>query len=154
MTKIAPARPLVLTAEQHVLLGELVEIVGQIEDMMIESVAPVDPAAAEKLKALSGLGPQAEQWANALSWRVSDQALASQIMDLGGELMQFAGDRNDFIHALYSGDYCVAYVQPGYQATSATRHRTGNNRSTAELEAIRDRAATLSWCVDRVIKAI
>lgn len=154
MTKIPPARPLVLTAEQHVLLGELVEIVGQIEDMMIESVAPVDPAAAEELKTIPGGAPQAKRWADILSWRVSDQALASQIMAIGGELSQFADDRNDFIHALYSGDYCVGYVQPGYQATSATRHRTGNNRSTAELEAIRDRAATLSWSIDRVIKAI
>lgn len=154
MTKIAPARPLVLTAEQHVLLGELVEIMGQVEDMMIESAAPVDPAAAAKLKTLPGGSPQAELWAATLSGHVSDQALAAQIMAVGAELMQFANDRNDFIHALYSGDYCVGYVQPGYQATSATRSRTGSRRSTAELEAIRDRAATLSWSVDRVIKAI
>ncbi|PDT72632.1 hypothetical protein CO675_34310 [Bradyrhizobium sp. C9] len=143
-----------LTADEHVLLGELVEIINQIEDMMIDSLAPIDPAASMEVKSLPGLGPQAKRWADALSWRVGGQALASQILSVGGELVQFAEDRNDFIHALYSGVYCVGYVQPGYQATTATRHRTGNERSTAELEAIRNRAATLSWSVDGIIKAI
>ncbi|MET4037963.1 MULTISPECIES: hypothetical protein [unclassified Bradyrhizobium] len=154
MIKIDPARPLVLTAEEHVLLGELAEIMGQIEHMMIESLAHVDLAASADLKALPGLGPQASRWADALSWRVTDQALAAHIKSVGAELLQFAEDRNDFIHATYTGDYCVGYAQPGYQATSATRHRTGRSRSTDELEAIRNRAATLSWSVDRVIEAV
>src|SRR4051794_34541552 len=110
--KIDPARPLVLTAEEHVLLGELAEIMGQIEHMMIESLAPVDPAVSADLKALPGLGPQASRWADALSWRATDQTLAAHIRSVGAELMQFAEDRNDFIHAAYSGNYCVGYVQP------------------------------------------
>ncbi|ODM76725.1 hypothetical protein [Bradyrhizobium elkanii] len=153
MTKIDPARHLVLTPGQHALLGELVEIVNQIENMMIESLATLDPAASTELKGLPGLGPQAKRWAKALSWRVAGQALAAQILSVRSELTQFAEDRNDFIHALYSGVYSIGYVQ-GYRATSATRHRTGNNRSTAELEAIRNRAATLSWSVDAIIEAV
>lgn len=44
-----PARPLVLTKEEHALLGELVEIMGLTEHMLIESVARFDAASAVKI---------------------------------------------------------------------------------------------------------
>ena len=34
-----PARPLVLTDHDHALIGELVEIINQIDDLMIQTVA-------------------------------------------------------------------------------------------------------------------
>src|ERR1019366_7889193 len=69
MSKIEPARPLVLTTEQHALLGELVEIMGQVESMLIESVKHVDPGATGKLSKLTA-GPQAKAWAKTIRGRV------------------------------------------------------------------------------------
>ena len=153
MSKIEPARPLVLTTEQHALLGELVEIMGQVESMLIESVKHVDPSAAGKLSKLTA-GPQAKAWAKTIRGRVRDPAISAQIPVAQAELVQLAEDRNDFIHALYKGVYVEGYVQPGYQATSATRSKTGNSRSTNDLQSIRDRAATLSCVVDVIGKAV
>jgi hypothetical protein len=85
---------------------------------------------------------------------VSDPAISAQIPIAQAEIVQLAEDRNDFIHALYKGVYVEGYVKPGYQATSATRSKTGNSRSTNDLQSIRDRAATLSCVVDAIGKAV
>lgn len=151
MSQITPARPLVLTTEQHALLGEVVEIMGLIESMLIESAERVDPAAAAKLSRLTA-GPQAELWAKAISGRVIDPSASAMIPGVQAELAQLAEDRNDFIHALYKGDYVAGYVQPGYQTTSAMRSKTGNSRPTSDLDSIRGRAATLSSLVDQIAK--
>jgi hypothetical protein len=152
MSKIEPARPLVLTTEQHALLGELVEIMGLIETMLIESAKHVDPGAAGKLSKLTA-GPQAEAWAKTIRDRVSDPAISALIPVARADLVHLAEDRNDFIHALYKGNYVEGYVK-GYQTTSAIRSKTGNSRPTAELQSIRDRAATLSVRVDHIVQAI
>ena len=56
--------------------------------------------------------------------------------------------RYDFVHALFEGDYAEAdYVEPGYQATSAIRSKTGSIRPVSDLKTIRDRAAALSCSV-------
>jgi hypothetical protein len=153
MSKIEPARSLVLTTEQHTLLGELAEIMGLIESLLIDSVEQFDAGVAGKLRKLTA-SPQAEAWATAIRGRVSDPAISVLIPAARTELVKLAEDRNDFIHALYENDYVDGYVEPGYQTTSATRSKTGISRPTADLQSIRDRAATLSCKVDAIGKAV
>jgi hypothetical protein len=153
MDKIEPARPLVLTRDQHALLGEIVEIVGQIEGMLIQSAEKIDAVASAKLKGLTAT-PQAKLWAETVAAPVSNSELPTLIQAARDELIRLAEDRNDFIHALYKGDYADGYFQPGYQTTSAHRSKTGNRRSTLELKDIRDRAAALSCSVAQIAGAI
>ncbi|MBW7968624.1 hypothetical protein [Bradyrhizobium sp. BR 10289] len=150
---VQPTRPLVLTAAQHVLLGELVEIMGLIEDLLIESAERVDSVAAAKLRKLTA-APQADEWVKAITGKINDPSAAALLSAAQLELAQVAEDRNDFNHALYAGVYVRGYVQPGYQATTATRSKTGNSRSTCELAKIRDRAAALSCVVDTIADSI
>jgi hypothetical protein len=128
MSKIEPARPLVLTTEQHALLGELVEIMGQVESVLIESVKHVDPGAVGKLSKLTA-GPQAKAWAKTIKGRVRDPAISAQIPVAQAELVQLAEDRNDFIHALYKGVYVEGYVKPGTQTIFRFRESQGCSKA-------------------------
>jgi len=144
---------LVLTRDQHATLGELVEIMGLIENMLIKSAKRVDPVAAQNITK-EPAGRQGKLWADAVAGRVSDPQVAAQIPSVETQLGKLAEDRNDFIHALFIGDYVQGYVEPGYQTTSARRSKTGNIRSTGDLQNIRDRAATLSCLIDHVAGAV
>ena len=152
---IEPAQPLVLSKDQHATLGELVEIMGLIESMLIKSAARIDGDASRKIQKAPGAGAQGQIWVNAIGGRVSDPQIAALIPHLERELKEVPEDRNDFIHALFAGDYAAAgYMQPGYQTTSARRNRTGKIRSTGDLQSIRDRAAKLSRLIDEIANAI
>ncbi|QHP70450.1 hypothetical protein EI171_26065 [Bradyrhizobium sp. LCT2] len=148
-----PARPLVLTRDQHALLGELVEIMGLVESLVIESAERADPIAAKKITTETAK-QQAKLWAKALTGRIPDPRIAAQISIAAKEYEEVAEDRNAFVHALFEGVYARGYVQPGYQATTARRSKTGTTRSTSELQAIRDRAGALSCLIDQVARAI
>jgi hypothetical protein len=153
--RIEPAQPLVLTNDQHATLGELAEIMGLIESMLIKSAARIDGAASRKIQKAPGAGAQGQIWVNAIGGRVSDPKIAALIPDAEREIKEVAEDRNDFIHALFAGDYAAAgYMKPGYQTTSAKRNRTGKSRSTGDLQSIRDRAAKLSSLIDQIARAI
>jgi hypothetical protein len=108
MDKIEPARPLVLTRDQHALLGELVEIVGQIEGMLIQSAEKIDAVASAKLKGLTAT-PQAKLWAEMVGAPVSNSELSTLILAARDELIRLAEDRNDFIHALYKGELSLRH---------------------------------------------
>jgi hypothetical protein len=54
---------------------------------------------------------------------VGDPEIGTLILDAEREIKEVAKDRNDFIHALFAGDYAAAgYMGPGYQTTSAKRN--------------------------------
>ncbi len=72
-------------------------------------------------------------------------------IDVAKEIEDFAKERNDFVHALFTGNYVSAgYASPGFQTTSARRSKTGRLRPTTDLPVIRDRAARLSCLVAHV----
>ena len=142
-----PARPLVLTTEEHALLGELVEIMGLTESILAETAERFDLAAAARLRKTTAK-PQAALWAEVVRNQTHDSNLIAQISAAEKEIEDVAEDRNDFVHALFEGDYAEAdYVEPGYQATSAIRSKTGSIRPVSDLKTIRDRAAALSCSV-------
>jgi len=149
-----PARPLVLTSEEHALLGELVEIMGLIESILAETAERFDPLAAANLRKATAK-PQAALWAKVVRGQTSDPGLLAQINTAETEIEQVAEERNDFIHALFEGDYIDAdYIEPGYQTTSAIRSKTGTSRPVSDLEAIRHRAAALSCTLAQIDRAI
>jgi len=149
-----PARPLALTKDEHALLGELVEIMGLTEHMLIESVARVDAVAAGKIRKETAT-PQAALWAKAITGHAKNPKIAALIPVAQKELELVANERNDFIHALFTGDYAApGYMAPGYQTTSATRSKTGKSRPVSDLHAIRDRAAKLSCLIAQIASAI
>jgi hypothetical protein len=151
---IEPAEPLVLTRDQHATLGELVEIMGLLEHLLIRSVERVDPLAAKEMRKSLGGEKARCLWSKAISGRVSDARIATLIPVAEKELEEVAQDRNDFVHALFEGDYAKGYFQPGYQATSAIRSKTGVKRSTDDLQNIRDRAAKLSCLIAQIENAV
>src|SRR5208283_1154213 len=110
--------------------------------------------AAAKLRK-STARPQAQLWSTVVGRRAHDSAIDAQIAEAKKEIEEVAEDRNDFVHALFEGDYVEAgYVEPGYQTTSATRNKTGRSRPVSHLAAIRDRAAALSCLVAQIAKAV
>ncbi|WP_166298324.1 hypothetical protein [Bradyrhizobium sp. 2S1] len=125
---------LVLTKDEHALLGELVEIMGLIESVLIASAERVDPVASKKIRNATA-GGQGQLWANAITGGVTDPQIAASVARAERELKQLAEDRNDFIHALFENDYVErGYMEPGIQTTSATRSKTGATRPTSDLE--------------------
>jgi hypothetical protein len=127
---------------------------GLIESMLINSAERVDPIASEKIRN-EPAGHQGPLWAQTIRGRVSDAQIAALIPHAEKELKEVAKDRNSFVHALFVGDYVErGYVKPGYQTTSARRSRTGESRSTSDLQSIRDRAAKLSCLIDKIANAV
>jgi DNA-binding transcriptional LysR family regulator len=150
---VKPARDLVLTKEQHILLGELVEIMGQIDHMQADSAERFDPSVAKRIRGLTS-GQTAAPWARLLKAQAKDQATVNLISSAENEINAVAEERNAFIHALYTNDWADGYAEPGYQTTSATRSKTGTTRSTSQLESIRDRAAKLSCLIGQIASTI
>jgi hypothetical protein len=151
---VEPASPLVLTKEQHALIGELIEIMGQVDDIMIQTVRrllDVNRAAANKIMGSTRSADNANIWAHVIRNRVADADMENLVALATAEINDVAQLRNDFIHSLFTGDYAApGYFQPGVQATSATRNKSGSTRPTSELEQARDRAAGLSCLVAHI----
>ena len=138
-----PASPVVLTREEHVLIGEMVEILGWTDDLMAQMVDRVDRSM--QLSRMTNVRQRTRAWADAMRGTHSDPAIGRLIDIAEARYPTFAELRNDFVHALFEGDYVEAgYVEPGYQTTSATRHRTGITRPTSDLDEARDMAAAFS----------
>lgn len=145
---------LVLTRDEHAMLGELVEIMGLIESVLIASTERVDPVASKKIRNATA-GGQGQLWANALAGRVTDPQIAATVTQAERELKQLAEDRNDFIHALFENDYVErGYMEPGIQTTSATRSKTGVTRPTTDLERIRSRAEAVFCLIDQIARSV
>jgi hypothetical protein len=150
-----PATPLVLTKDDHAFIGEIVEIMGQVDHTMVRTVGrllSVDAAAAAKIMGSTRVADNSAIWAQVIRNRVTNQPEIAQLIAIAqGAISDMAELRNGFIHAIYSGDYVEAgYVKPGYQTTSAKRIKSGKRRSTSELRGARDKAATLSCLVAHV----
>jgi len=146
-----PAIPLVLTQQEHALIGEMVEIVGQRDEIMIGTVTRLDQTAATKMKSETNVVKFADIWANTIKNRISDTALL-KLVDVARDKMKDVADiRNDFIHACFEEDYVEAgYVEPGYQTTSAKRIRTGLKKPVSEIRDARHQAAKASCLVAHI----
>ena len=135
-----PAYPLVLTDQGHALVGEMVEILGLTDHVMIETVARLDQSAVDKMKRSTNV-PYAvaiwayavKGWAYAIGGRTNSPDV-SKLVDIAvRERKEIAEILNDFIHSLFTRDFVA-----------------GKTRTTSELQALRDRAATLSCLIEHI----
>ena len=147
-----PASPLQLTAEQDRLIGEMVEILGWTDHTMIETAERLDQQTADRMRRSITVPNAVAHWSYAIKNRQNIPSDMVRLIDIAAtERKKIAEDRNDFIHALFTGTYAApGYVAPGYQTTIATRIRTEATRSTSEIQELRDRAATLSCLVAHI----
>jgi hypothetical protein len=130
---------------EHVLLGELVEMMGLTEAILVETADRFDPEAAAKIRKSTMQPHKAALWAKVAKGQTNDPKILAQIDAAKTEIEEVAKERNDFIHALFEGDYAApGYMEPGYQENSAIRIKTGRRRAVSDSPAIRDRAAALS----------
>jgi hypothetical protein len=151
---VEPASPLVLTKEQHAFIGELIEILGQVDEIMIQTVGRllrVDREVANKIMGSTNSAVNAAIWDRVIRNRTSEAETLALVSIAMPELTAVAGSRNDFIHAQFTGTYAApGYMQPGYQATSAIRLKSGRTTPTSKLQDLRDQAATLSCLVAHI----
>jgi len=145
-----PALAPQLTKDQHVLLGELVEILGMTDGMMITTVHHFNPQAAAAMRG-AFIPTFIRTWARAVRGSTVDADLLKLVVFVEKKMKEIADARNDFIHGLFVGDYVSAgYVNPGYQTTSAVAFRSGERRQTNELPDLRERAALVSCVVAHI----
>lgn len=148
-----PAYPIVLTSQEHALLGELVEIMGQTDNILVGTVARllnINRPAANKIMGSTRIADNVAIWANVIRDRchVPDVSMLVEIAE--ERIKELVEYRNDFIHALFTNDYVDDYVEPGYQTTTATRIRSGKSRPVSDLQGARDLAATVSCLVAHI----
>ena len=112
----------------------------------------VDDATGAKIMGSTRVADNSAIWARVIGNRITNHPEIAQWVAIAQrEIIDMAELRNDFIHAVYSGDYVEAgYFEPGVQTTSATRIKSGKIRSTDELKDTRDQAAALSCLVAHV----
>jgi hypothetical protein len=125
-----PAYPLVLTDQGHALVGEMVEIIELADHTMIETVGRLDEPAADRMKRSTDVKYSIATWSYAVKGCNKSPDVA-KLVDLAvRERKEIAENRNDFVHSLSTGGYAA--------------------RSISELEALRDRAASLSCLIAHI----
>ncbi len=142
-----PASPLLLAAGKHRLLGEMAEILGWTDHTMIETAERLDSSAADRMRRSITVPAAVAYWSYAIKNRQNIPSELGRLVDLAAkERNKIAIDRDDFIHALFTGKFAtvLGHLAPGYQTT------TGATRSTSEIQELRDRAATLSCLVAHI----
>jgi hypothetical protein len=152
-----PAYDLVLTQDEHALIGEAVEIMGRADEIMLQMIARLrgmDRQKAAKIVA-KGVKEKARELRNAIRYHSSDSEIL-RVADLAAkEMKTVAVLRNAFIHALFEGDYVEpGYVEPGYQTTSATHIRSQETKAVSDLSALREDAALLSCLMAHLVPGI
>ena len=148
-----PASPLQLTAEQHRLIGEMVEILGWTDHTMIETAERLDSSAADRMRRSITVPAAVAYWSYAIKNRQNIPSELGRLVDLAAkERNRIAIDRDEFIQALFTGAFAVVlgHMAPGYQTTTVAGISTGATRSTSEIQELRDRAATLSCLVAHI----
>src|SRR5260221_3776161 len=117
-----PAYPFTLTQQDHALIGELAEIIGQIDSIMIETVVRLENDPHTRKKMGFGVASNLAVWADAIRKHVHEPEIPKLVSFAETHVKDLPELRNDFIHAHFTGDYVEpGYVEPGYQTTSAVR---------------------------------
>jgi hypothetical protein len=148
-----PAYPIVLTSQEHALLGEIVEIMGQSDNILLGTVARllnISQSTARDIMGSTRIDNNVSIWARVIRDRFDSPEISSFVEIATTKINDLSSLRNDFIHALYTNDYIDNYVEPGYQMTTATRIRSGKSRSTNEIQTARDLAAMVSCLVAHI----
>lgn len=155
-----PAYPILLNKSQLALLGELTVILGQVDEIMVRTVAmllKIDRTAANRVMGSSKTADNMGIWYEIVrSHGPRKKEAAKFAKSAQTEAQDVAKGRNDFIHAWFerSNNYVESgYVEPGYVEDgeiTARRVRKEKPRPVSDLEAVRDQALRLSNLVAHV----
>jgi hypothetical protein len=163
-----PAYIIPLNQKELALLGELTVIMGQIDDMMIQTVQPllgIDRAAANVILGSSKIGDNAAIWANVIRNRTEDEDILWLVEIATKEIKNVSEGRNDFIHAVFTTQVLAKAVGSTSGAATvpipfnelfermpptARRVRKDKPRSIAELTTVRDQAGRLSCLIAHI----
>jgi hypothetical protein len=125
----------------------MVEILGWTDHTMIETAERLDSSAADRMRRSTTVPTAVAYWSYAIKNRQNIPSELGRLVDLAAkERNRIAIDRDDFIHALFTGKFAavLGHMAPGYQTTA------GATRSTSEIQELRDRAAMLSCLVAHI----
>lgn len=147
-------------------LGEIVVILGQVDDDMTRSLTGVLGISRDAANRLMRTQDAIDLWASFMRGRVEHEDYDAAISLAASEVKAVQRDRNDFIHADYSqafefqGNWVrVRGVGRGIASDPgstvlATRSRDQRTREASEIAAIRNRAARASRLVAHVVHSV
>jgi hypothetical protein len=149
-----PAYEIHLNEQELAQLGKLTAILGQVDDLMIqtvEHVLNVDRAAANIIMGSSKIADNSAIWENVIKNRTADEDILWLIEHAIREIELISKARNDFIHSVFSRTY---YFADGFsfpsQSTVARRVRSASPRPITDLPSVIDQAAQLSCLVAHI----
>lgn len=164
--KEAPAYRIALIADQLAALGEIVVIIGQIDDdlaLSLTGILKIDRLTANKLMWTQDA---IDLWAGVMKGR-SDHPHFEHAVELArSEVKSVLKDRNDFIHADYrnafslNGSLVTVRGSANFEALAspmpavASRNRDQKRRNASEVAGLRNRAARASRLVAHIAYSV
>jgi hypothetical protein len=149
-----PAYEIHLNEQELAQLGKLTSILGQVDDLLIQTVErllSVNRDAANKIMGSSKIGDNVAIWTNVINNRTSDEDVLWFIEIASKEIEVISCARNDFIHGIFSNVLQMAdgFSVPSYP-TVARRVRNTKFRPMSELPSVIDKAARISCLVAHI----
>lgn len=159
-----PAFLLLLSDEQHAQLGELTAIIGQVDEILIRTVAhllTVERAAANRIMGSTKISDNAGIWSELIRAKTKDDEIHWLVSHVMAEIQLVSAARNDFIHAWFQmtrkgGAWSSAFGNAfgdswgGSPVLEARRVKSDKPRAVSELPDVRNRAARLSCLVAHI----
>lgn len=143
-----PAYEIHLNEQELAELGKLTTILGQVDDLMIQTVERlllVNRDAANKIMGSSKIADNVAIWASIINNRAADEDVLWLIELASKEIEVISCARNDFIHGVFSSVLQMAdgFSIPSYP-TVVRRVRNTKFRPISDLPSVIDKAARLS----------
>lgn len=161
-----PAYRIALVPEQLATLGEILVIIGQIDDDMTRSITGILGIDRPTANKLMWTQDAVDLWAGVLKGRNKHPHFDEALKLAASEVKSVLRDRNDFVHADYrigfkfEGQFVTVRGSSTYEPLStpmtavASRSRDQKRRDVDELAGLRNRAARTSRLVAHVTHAV
>jgi hypothetical protein len=149
-----PAFNIPLTDQEKQLLGEIVAIQGQIEFLLgaiVHDALGLDRNAMHAIMHSASLKVNAHIFITVIRAKITNQVTLASAENIFARMEALSKGRNDFIHALYAYDEAGAEfslvsgleMRP-IENTVAVKTGSDSKRTTRDLLAVRDEAASIS----------
>jgi hypothetical protein len=153
-TAMNSAHEIQLNEQELAQLGRLTAILGQVDDLMIQTVErllSVDRTAANIIMGSSKIADNSAIWASVIKNRTADEDILWLIEHAIKEIGLTSKARNDFIHSVFSRTYSFGFwfVFPAPQ-TVARRVRNASPRPITDLTSVIDQSARLSCLIAHI----
>ncbi|MFC3324290.1 hypothetical protein [Mesorhizobium cantuariense] len=162
-----PAFKLLLSDDQHAVLGELTAILGQVDEILIRTVAKllnVQRGTANRIMGSTKVSDNAGIWAEVIRAKTTDEDTLWLVTHTLAEIQIVSAARNDFIHAWFQivqrgGAWADGVWKAGVwrdgvwgdkAVLEARRVKSDKPRPVSDLQAVRDQSARLSCLVAHI----